>query len=128
MVRAAQHVLDRPCSTVGQPAVGHRGERAATRGGPACCSLSLHTQRGKGQAGVGGWEGGRAAKPAPAFVAPNRGAAHGLHPRFVVAEIWADRGASTEGLPGGGRGPPGAGLSLVTGGGTCVRYVREVCA
>ena len=27
----------------------------------------------------------------PRFPAPNWGPANGLHPRFVVAEIWADR-------------------------------------
>ena len=37
--------------------------------------------------------GGRGSKrPAPRFPGPQGEPAHGLHPRFVVAEIWADRG------------------------------------
>ena len=40
---------------------------------------------------VGG--GGGAAKwHAPGLLVPNGGPAHGLRPRFVVAQIWADRG------------------------------------
>ena len=35
--------------------------------------------------------GGRGSKrSAPLFPGPQGEAAHGLHPRFVVAEIWAD--------------------------------------
>ena len=38
-----------------------------------------------------GW--GRGSKrSAPLFPGPQGEPAHGLHPRFVVAEIWADRG------------------------------------
>ena len=37
--------------------------------------------------------GGRGSKrSAPLFSGPQGEPAHGLHPRFVVAEIWADRG------------------------------------
>ena len=37
--------------------------------------------------------GGRGSKSsAPLFHGPQGEAAHGLHPRFVVAEIWADWG------------------------------------
>ena len=37
--------------------------------------------------------GGRGSKrSAPLFPGPQGGPAHGLHPRFVVAEIWADKG------------------------------------
>ena len=36
--------------------------------------------------------GGGAAKGLlPCFLVPNREPAHGLHSRFVVAEIWADK-------------------------------------
>ena len=44
------------------------------------------------------WGGGRGSKKsAPQFPGPQGEPAHGLHPRFVVAEIWADR-ASSEGM------------------------------
>ena len=47
------------------------------------------------------WGGGGAAKwLAPGLLVPNGGPAHGLHPRFVVAKIWADR--LREGRMGGG--------------------------
>ena len=36
--------------------------------------------------------GGGSKRPAPLFPGPQGGPAHGLHPRFVVAEIWADKG------------------------------------
>ena len=37
------------------------------------------------------WGGGRGSKKsAPQFPGPQGEPAHGLHPRFVVAEIWAD--------------------------------------
>ena len=42
--------------------------------------------------------GGGSKRPAPLFPGPQGGPAHGLHPRFVVAEIWADK----EGGGGGG--------------------------
>ena len=39
------------------------------------------------------WGGGRGSKrSAPLFLGPQGEPAHGLHPRFVVAEIWADWG------------------------------------
>ena len=39
------------------------------------------------------WGGGRGSKrSAPLFPGPQGEPAHGLHPRFVVAEIWADWG------------------------------------
>ena len=37
----------------------------------------------------GGGGGGSKSRP-PCFLVPNGGPAHGLHPPFVVAEIWAD--------------------------------------
>ena len=40
----------------------------------------------------GGGGGGGSKRPAPLFPGPQGGPAHGLHPRFVVAEIWADKG------------------------------------
>ena len=47
------------------------------------------------------WGGGGGSKrSAPLFPGPQGEPAHGLHPRFVVAEIWADRGA----MGGGGGG------------------------
>ena len=57
----------------------------------------------RGHAGGGGlcwacfrphfcWGGGGSKRPAPLFPGPQGGPAHGLHPRFVVAEIWADSG------------------------------------
>ena len=60
--------------------------------------------RARGHAGGGGglllvpphfcWGGGDrgSKKSAPQFPGPQGEPAHGLHPRFVVAEIWADRG------------------------------------
>ena len=36
--------------------------------------------------------GGGSKRSAPLFPGPQEEPAHGLHPRFVVAEIWADRG------------------------------------
>ena len=39
-----------------------------------------------------GGGGGGSKRPAPLFPGPQGGPAHGLHPRFVVAEIWADKG------------------------------------
>ena len=53
---------------------------------------------------VAGPRGGGAAKwPAPGLLVPNGGPAHGLHPRFVVAKIRADRGGTgREGVRGGG--------------------------
>ena len=55
--------------------------------------------RGVGGGGLGrflwpshGGGGGGRQKPTPDLLVPNRGPAHGLHPRFVVAKIWADRG------------------------------------
>ena len=39
----------------------------------------------------------------PCFLVPNGGPAHGLHPRFLVAKIWAD-GEGVEGVEGGGKG------------------------
>ena len=58
---------------------------------------------------VGG--GGRGSKrSAPLFPGPQGEPAHDLHPRFVVAEIWADRGQF-----GGGGGRPGGGGPKVGG-------------
>ena len=53
------------------------------------------------------WGGGGGSKrSAPLFPGPQGEPAHGLHPRFVVAEIWADRGwTGGEGDPGGGGAP-----------------------
>ena len=42
-----------------------------------------------GPISVGG--GGGSKRSAPLFPGPHEEPAHGLHPRFVVAEIWADR-------------------------------------
>ena len=39
-----------------------------------------------------GGGGGGSKRSAPLFPGPQGEPAHGLHPRFVVAEIWADRG------------------------------------
>ena len=43
-----------------------------------------------GPISVGG--GGGSKRSAPLFPGPHEEPAHGLHPRFVVAQIWADRG------------------------------------
>ena len=51
-----------------------------------------------GPISVGG--GGGSKRSAPLFPGPQEEPAHGLHPRFVVAEIWADREV------GGGGGAP----------------------
>ena len=66
----------------------------------------------RGHAGGGGlcwacfrphfcWGGGGSKRPAPLFPGPQGGPAHGLHPRFVVAEIWANKGV-VGGRPRGG--------------------------
>ena len=52
--------------------------------------------------------GGGSKRPAPLFPGPQGGPAHGLHPRFVVAEIWADKGDG-----GGGGVPMGLGHNLL---------------
>ena len=65
---------------------------------------------------VGG--GGAAKWLAPGLLVPNGGPAHGLHPCFVVAKIWADRRA-TGGVRGGGT---GGGTGGGYGGGTVGRY------
>ena len=51
-------------------------------GGCRACFLS-------GPISVGGDRGSK--RSAPLFPGPQGEPAHGLHPRFVVAEIWADR-------------------------------------
>ena len=54
------------------------------QGVPGLLSVQAHFCRGGG--------GGRGSKrSAPLFPGPQGEPAHGLHPRFVVAEIWADR-------------------------------------
>ena len=50
-----------------------------------------------------GWGGG-AQKLPPRFLALKGGQAHGLHPRFVVAEIWADREGGVWVVRAGGQG------------------------
>ena len=51
-----------------------------------------------GPISVGGGRGSK--RSAPLFPGPQGEPAHGLHPRFVVAEIWADRaGGGGGGLP-----------------------------
>ena len=50
---------------------------------------------------LGGEGGGGSKRSAPLFPGPQGEPAHGLHPRFVVAEIWADRGAGGGGGAGG---------------------------
>ena len=53
--------------------------------------------------------GGGSKRSAPLFPGPQGEPAHGLHPRFVVAEIWADRGCGG----GGGGLPRGLGHNLL---------------
>ena len=60
-----------------------------------------------GPISVGG--GGGSKRSAPLFPGPHEEPAHGLHPRFVVAEIWADRGDNGGG---GGAGQPQGPISL----------------
>ena len=73
------------------------GVRACGGGGGACFR--------SGPISVGG--GGGSKRSAPLFPGPHEEPAHGLHPRFVVAEIWADRGVCKGG---GGEGGEGIGL------------------
>ena len=54
-----------------------------------------------GPISVGG--GGGSKRSAPLFPGPQGEPAHGLHPRFVVAEIWADRGGRGGGGGAGGQ-------------------------
>ena len=65
-----------------------------------------------GPISVGG--GGGSKRPAPLFPGPQGGPAHGLHPRFVVAEIWADK---VLGGGGGCAGPAFGPISVGGGGG-----------
>ena len=64
------------------------------------------------------WGGGDrgSKKSAPQFPGPQGEPAHGLHPRFVVAEIWADR-VGMGGGGGGGGGIGGGGSGRANGGG-----------
>ena len=55
------------------------------RGGGGCWACFQ-----SGPISVGG--GGGSKRSAPLFPGHQEEPAHGLHPRFVVAEIWADRG------------------------------------
>ena len=55
------------------------------RGGGGGCWACFRS----GPISVGG--GGGSKRSAPLFPGPQEEPAHGLHPRFVVAEIWADR-------------------------------------
>ena len=71
------------------------GARACGGGGGGCWACFR-----SGPISVGG--GGGSKRSAPLFPGPQEEPAHGLHPRFVVAEIWADRGKGREGA--GGRG------------------------
>ena len=59
------------------------GVRGHAGGGGGCAGPAF------GPISVGG--GGGSKRPAPLFPGPQGGPAHGLHPRFVVAEIWADK-------------------------------------
>ena len=60
------------------------GARACGGGGGGCWACFR-----SGPISVGG--GGGSKRSAPLFPGPQGEPAHGLHPRFVVAEIWADR-------------------------------------
>ena len=68
------------------------GARACGGGGGVCWARFR-----SGPISVGGGRGSK--RSAPLFPGPQGEPAHGLHPRFVVAEIWADR---AEGGGGGG--------------------------
>ena len=57
----------------------------------------------------------------PRFLAPKGGPAHGLHPHFVVAQIWADRGGGIGGSAGGG------GFPRWGGGGGCAQPITTTC-
>ena len=59
------------------------GARACGGGGGGCWACFR-----SGPISVGG--GGGSKRSAPLFPGPQEEPAHGLHPRFVVAEIWAD--------------------------------------
>ena len=60
--------------------------------------------------------GGGSKRPAPLFPGPQGGPAHGLHPRFVVAEIWADKDRGG----GGGAAPLAPGAARHRGGNRAV--------
>ena len=79
------------------------GARACWGGGGGCWACFR-----SGPISVGGGRGSK--RSAPLFPGPQGEPAHGLHPHFVVAEIWADWGA------GGGRGerPIEGGGSTIT--------------
>ena len=70
------------CRAVGGGGGGRRGLCQA-RGGGGVGFGGLATRGGGG--------GGGGKRPAPLLPVPNGGPAHGLHPGFVVAYIWADR-------------------------------------
>ena len=75
-----------------------RGRACLGEGGCRACFQS-------GPLFVGGGGGRGSKRSALLFPGPQGEPAHGLHPRFVVAEIWADRGHG-----GGGGGGAGKGL------------------
>ena len=57
------------------------------RGGGCCVGSVTHSV----PLLLGGGGGGVAKGMLPCLLVPKREPAHGLHPRFVLADIWADR-------------------------------------
>ena len=90
------------------------GVRACGGGGGGCWACFR-----SGPISVGG--GGGSKRSAPLFPGPHEEPAHGLHPRFVVAEIWADRGVGGAGVGVVLAGGPGVPVGRV--GVACVRRV-----
>ena len=85
-----------------------------TRGGGGGCWAYFRS----GPISVGG--GGRGSKrSAPLFPGPQGEPAHGLHPRFVVAEIWDDRAGGGAGGGGGSHTRTGPGRPPVARMSTC---------
>ena len=68
------------------------GARACWGGGGGCWACFR-----SGPISVGGGRGSK--RSAPLFPGPQGEPAHGLHPRFVVAEIWADWGGGVTRRP-----------------------------
>ena len=78
-----------PCPTAAPPLAPAFGAGACAPPRHVSCSLPiLRVWRFFARVAWGG--GGGKSPPPPSFLVPNEGPAHGLHPRCVVAKIWAN--------------------------------------
>ena len=102
--------MERSCGIAHRRSRGRVEGRRAAVGRPTGAAREGRCEwgrgRGRGGAGpafspalflLGGGGVGAAKGLLSCFLVPKGEPAHGLHPRFVVAEIWADRGRSKRG-------------------------------